>query len=497
MKKILMFVLTAIFLTSCASSIESGDRILPPKNTESPIYGEWYTNKIIPTKKNKIEDGSENFANSKLQLTKDYYILNNLVWDNISLETKVVNAKQYFDSIDINIPSSVKNVDEDIEVFSVIRDGTSIAEIVAFDNSTGVLKTSRYIYEISRVSQSTDVDLKDKKAPSKETTLENNRLKYKEGILLGLKTPGVDEKGNKSFSYRTVWISMDSGNLKPIYQVDSIVFPRRNGFWSLTEEYKQTGNFRENIFVPKEFQNSEESAIKPHKYETQNTSGNLLKEITYICNDFISVNITGSIIENEETNEVNKLQLYPISNLPFEKPLSIKDIFSNSSFSIVNNELSKASESIQNQEYDSEQDKNIGILRRDSHWLFTGRINYLDESRAFSSKDYNISVLPPSNIVFYDNLFLPINEIESNLAINDVFSSPEKNMAVVLSGNSLFIFNINKDEFSSYSLDKEPVGSIKLNENETVIMSEWSSQRYASSWDKFIKSNTDSKQIEE
>lgn len=505
MKKFIIFIIVTIvtvFLTSCSNSIRSGIKITAPKGSDSPIYGEWNITKLIKSKNDSDNyDNYSDFTNKKLHITKDYYVLGDFVWDKISLETKSVDSTKYFDSLGIDTPSFI--VGKSIEVFSVIKDKSSMAEItLSSNNTTGIIKTVRGVYQISKVSSSKEVDLTNKKAVSNNTLSNENTNTYNEGILLALKTPTTDNKGTLSFSYRTIWISAKNGKLNPMYQSDSIIFTKKSGFWELTEHNVEHNNFKENIFKPIEISNSNDNDNESLNFETTpstNASGTLTKEITYICNDFISMNVFGNLIEDESPKTVNKLQIYPISNLPFEKAVSFKDIFKDTSLEMVRNELKSEKDNIsgKNISYiNDDEEKNIGILRRDSHWFFTGRINYLDNN-IFSSLNYDINVLPPSNIVYYDSLFMPVDEIESDIdGIKDVFSSPKKKLALIMTNDNLYIFNIIEND-STFKLEENSIGSIKLNENESVIMSEWSTDGYVYSWDKFIKSSSKFIKIDE
>lgn len=502
MKKTFTFVVITIiatFFTACSHNSGSGEKITAPKKADSPIYGEWNITKSIELK-NANADNTNSFVNNKLQITKEYYILGDYVWDKINLETKIIRADKYFDSLGMDVPPSIVDKSSPIEVYSIIKDKSSMAEITLLSNNVGIIKTFKGTYEISKISSSTEVDLSNKKAPSNDTLSNENNETYSEGILLGLKTSKKDDKGIPSFEYRTLWISTKNDIPETVYQANSIIFPRKNGFWELTEHAIEDsdGNFKENVFTPIETSNnnlSSDTDIRDNE-ETKNinsdrTSAKLVKEITYISNDFISVNISGNIIEKGIDKPVNKLQIYPVSNLPYEKAVSFKDIFKDTSLKIVNNERDLAVENISGKNIfylKEDQDKNIGILRKDSHWLFTGRINYLND-KVFSSKDYDISVLPPSNIVYYDNLFMPVEDIESDIdGIIDVFSSPEKKLALILTKDTIYVFNIIEED-STFRLESNPIKTIKLKENENVIMSEWATNGYVHSWDKLIKTN--------
>ncbi|KMT21135.1 hypothetical protein [Clostridium cylindrosporum] len=507
MKKILTLTLLMIFLTSCSFSSPSGygQKITPPANVESPMFGEWIVKKTLTQKDKKVDnDVYSELLTKGFKITKDYFIIDNYYWNDLSLKTKLVSSNDYLNSVGAKLPQIISGLKNELEVFSITSKSKLLCELTLLTKNTGLLDIYGSIYEVSKKSSYNNVNISSLKPASTISFYQKSMTNSKTGVLIGLKTPDNDDNANNSFKYRTLWISKSNDQLNPILEIDTMIFPRKNGFWTLSEDIISKNNIRENIFVPKDLSQTKPAPVNKKPLITEQTlhgysNGNILKEVTYICNDYISVKITGNAMKNGVNEPINKLHMYPISSLPYENSMSIEDIFRGSSVDFIRGEFFSALKTINGSNISfinaDEQSQNIGITRRDSHWLFTGRIGYFINNK-FRTLDYNLSVIPPSNIVFYDNLYAPLHEVKESIPYaKDAFSSPDNSMALIQTENYLYVYSIKETPFATMEIAKTPLAKIKLKDGESVIMSEWAGGEYVNSWNNFMKSYNPSKTL--
>ena len=67
----------------------------------------------------------------------------------------------------------------------------------------------------------------------------------------------------------------------------------------------------------------------------------------------------------------------------------------------------------------------------------------------------------------------------------DIYTSPNKDIAVVLTRNEIYVYSIHDKQ-----LWDEPLGKYRLKDGSSVIMAEWCMGSYVSAWEKsFIRNN--------
>ena len=99
--------------------------------------------------------------------------------------------------------------------------------------------------------------------------------------------------------------------------------------------------------------------------------------------------------------------------------------------------------------------------------------------------EFDIKLLPPANLVFYDALYPGWQSIKDRVPnALDAFTSPNKDIAVVKTKSKLYIFGINGEQLNSI-----PLGEIALDEGTTIIMAEWATGFYVDDWEKNFLTN--------
>lgn len=265
------------------------------------------------------------------------------------------------------------------------------------------------------------------------------------------------KKDNDEIKYKTLLISYKNNSIEDVIEIDDFIFPRKTGFWSLK---LYNGNI---ILHPidnnKKLQNETKLDFSFISYK--------LNKILYIGNDYICVEIE---------NELNKnkiYRVYPIDAADILNPVKMSDIFGIESKNMF------YEEALRKNLGSNIDESNFTLLRKSGHWILKGRIS------GNNSFDFNLNIVPSKNLVSYDELCINWSEIKSKVPdAVDVFTSPNKDIAVVLTSKNILIYKI-----ENRVLSLSPIKKINLSEKSEVVISEWATGGYVEKWeDVFLNS---------
>ncbi|CCQ97838.1 hypothetical protein CULT_710031 [[Clostridium] ultunense Esp] len=304
------------------------------------------------------------------------------------------------------------------------------------------------------------------------------------GMLLGLKSLDLEnkEEGIEKWDYRTIFIRSNDKEIVSVYEMEDILLPRKTGFWKVSVKREdKDGKINDNIVaIP-----LNKTLDKGAEMETKEKEkiDNTIKNILYIGNDYISI---------ENIHYRNKgerlLEFYPIDNIGKVKPLMISDVLGEigkeSFIEGANKEILRDREEYKKSLIDLKpNEESFGLFRRNGHWVFKGRINFI-ENGIYTYENFNIKAIPPKEIVYYDELSIPWNRIKSKISnALDAFISPNEDIAIILTHNDILIYPMEDGEISN-----RPIKNIELNSTEKIIMAEWAIGRYPKLWEEeFLK----------
>ena len=91
-------------------------------------------------------------------------------------------------------------------------------------------------------------------------------------------------------------------------------------------------------------------------------------------------------------------------------------------------------------------------------------------------------MIPPPEVVSYNTLMPWTNVKDKVPRALDVYTSPNKDIAIVFTKSEILIYNIHGNELSSYPREK-----LKLEKGEIAIMTEWATGQYVESWENTFK----------
>lgn len=113
-----------------------------------------------------------------------------------------------------------------------------------------------------------------------------------------------------------------------------------------------------------------------------------------------------------------------------------------------------------------------------------GRLNS-NSNEDLAYGDFNINIVPPSKILNYDSFSLSWNDVKGRVPdAKDAYTSPNKDIAIIISANFIYVYEIRNGQLGSKQIKKIP-----LHEGESVVMSEWATGDYVERWEKTLKSN--------
>ncbi len=491
MKGVKLIILSIILslLISCTpgASTNMTDKITSPNNTLPPISGEWKIYKYKQSETSSItEEEAESFIGKSAAFDETVAILVDDSCTNPTYKIKNVAADDYVIYQYKVKPEYIDIQNDKIQVVTVTSGNQFFNEFIKINNNHIISYIDGVFFYLEKSSDNVSKETKDKFAQKLTTeSTDNNKgsLNYS-GVLLGLKSPR--KSPDKGFVYRTLWIPASGNVLGTIYETSDLFVPRKSGFWHLgVKREKENESYRDVLFA---YTDNKLLPIKPAssistRGSTCSKNLNVVNSILFVSNDYVSTECsTFASSGNMPTKSI--YQVLPIDNIEKAKAIKIGDILGPGGTHALEDGASQfisANPDGKNKSsYLALNEENFGLARRNGHWIIKGRLNKAEPEDSIPYVDFNIKAIPPQKLVNYDELYIPWSVIKSKVpeAI-DAFTSPNKNIAIVISPNSILVYPIENDTIS-----ENPIKKIKLKDKETVVMAEWATGKYTDKWEK-------------
>jgi hypothetical protein len=465
----LIIIISLLFCFSgCITLSDSIQKVVPPKNKQIPVSGKWIVEKVNSQEKNTSQKISDEWIGKYVQFSNEFISLGNYILENPDYITRNVDKEKYLLYNHENIPQDKINKSQ-IDVITAASSGKFFCNIIKLNDDELLMEIYDYDLYLKKVSDETDdINIKSLQSIGNiDFVPESNDKVTRSGIFLGLKS-----YSHGVYSYRTLWIASKNKKIRPVLQTSGIFFPRRNGFYKIIVDEGSSNGIKYNVISACNVLNDE------NKNDLNIDKGySVQSEINYIGNDFIC-------LETKTYNSiVTNLSIVPVDSLPAIKPVNITDLSGNDGTVAVSmsmmklmNTLNIKSSAVLNKKKAGE---NIGIYRKMGHWFYKGRLFYIKEGRITYS-DYDISIVPPQKLIFYDELSIPWTEIKDRVPdAADAYVSPNKDIALILTSSRIYVYSVNKGKLSNVPLKK-----IVLKSGETAVMAEWATGDYADNWEK-------------
>jgi len=483
--KVLLVGLSLLLLSGCADlSWTAAGKITPPVHNICPLEGQWKVSQDMQTDGNSGGD-SQGWEGKTVQFTQDVAILGDYVWSTPTFKIKKVNSTNYLMTKYLNLSSTLMPDSKEVEVITVSSAENFLGEFMKIDDTKLIAFVQNKALYLQKVSDQVDSSLA-------SANLNNFKMNEQSnpgvsGVLVGLKIPkrpGANGEDNTDVTYQTLWLAFDNKKLHPVLTGDDIFFPRSSGFWKLQVRQVQVGAKKENVLsahdVATKVQEQQLSPITNSRGDVKIGVGN--KIMDYVGNDYVAV-------ENDEVG--NYLQVLLVDKISASQGVTLSDLLGKSGTATFSNARTQARQSLNNisniTSFDENGfEQNFGLIRKNGHWYLRGRIiySYLDANNP-SYLDFNVNLIPPAKLIFYDTLCLSWQYVKDRVPdAVDAFTSPNQNMALVLTKTKLQVYAI-----SAGQLGSEPLARIDLQTGASVIMAEWATSYYVDNWEKAFLAN--------
>lgn len=503
--KIFIIIMVAIYLSACNyNEFTAANKISSPK-IEPSILGKWKVETYKYLNTDAPEDTSiKLWVDKIIKFNKDIIVSPNNTYVNPKYKLKVVNSLEYIYNKYNTIPENLGIEDKEIQVVTIACSNNYFIELIMLNEDKAILEKNSTLYYLSRVEQKDNN--KDSNTVNKEKKFNrgitikpsdlinsNKTMKYQSGIILGLKSYieedydypyGAKKEKPKTPVYRTLWISYD-GEVKEIKELPYILLARKNGFWEVNSKRIKGDNYFYDLISAAPI--GKNSKVKtPSEDFIKNSSFYTEKSIDFISNDYISLDVKG---EGNRNDEEHPYQYSLLNTIPIDTIYSGEDRAITISEAIGDKGVDALKVAVQgnakdkgnNKNFelkDAEQFNSFGLARKNGKWIMKGRVNFSKDNLSYNYGDFEIPILMPETLLKYDSIFTAWSKIKQSVPqAQDIFSSPNKNMSIIVTDGKLLIYPITEN-----SLEEKPIKEIKLKDDETVIMAEWATGEYVDMW---------------
>lgn len=477
-------ILITLIFSSCTMN-ESGtlDRLASPNNIKPPIEGKWIISDYIDTNNIGDEKNSEDLIGREGLFHRDAVILGNDYTTNPSFKVKNIKSTDYFIyKYKIN-PEDLNIYKEELKIITILNDNQYFNEFIQIDNDILIVNIDNIFYKMEQVLELVSLEETKRYIDIEKTMIRDTNTteseKKETGLLLGLKIPSYDNINQlPSWKYKTIWIRANDSNILEAYEIEDLIIPRKKGFWKIKVDRKVQGEDIKDIVIT----NSDKDSI--NEYSNMGTSkisnykafspSSVLKNIMFVGNNYITIE---EITNKDDDRRI--INTFAIDNLQNETPIKLSYFIGEAGKDIF---LEGVQNVISLEDAPSINEANIGLVRNKGHWIFNGRVNYIQNDKELF-KDFNIRAIPPKDIISYDDNLIPWEAVKRKIpdAI-DMYFSPNREFIVVLTNYNIQIFNIENND----NIGQLPVKKINLPKNASAVMSEWAVGRYVELWEREI-----------
>jgi hypothetical protein len=504
MRKILtlfILVIALMSLSGCTDiDLSTTTRITPPK-VEIPIEGTWKVEKYALTAMSKMaEEDAREWIGQKAYFEEQKVVLPDDNCEKPEFKIKSVDTKAYLYS---NYKSFMENLGinkNEIKVITITSNKNYFRDIIKIDDNMIVIIKEGIFFFLSKQSNENNTSLHDaiNKKNLSSAHIKPHANEYQSGLLLGLKyyktvdykLPFINGK-NPILEpvYRTLWISYD-GSIQKVSELPFLFVPRRTGFWKLDTRREITNNYGRDFLQATPIGR----AIKQENIKvksTENIKFYDLKSISFVGNDYVCYerDSESGVIGSLKSKGSHLLEVVPLDTIytGSEIPIVASKILGENGIEALNagstSYLRAISGTDKNLLNDTPTATNFGVFRKNGKWLLRGRLNYLNISEKNEYADFNIPIVAPENLVNYDSLFPSWEVIKQKVpSAVDGYTSPNKDIAVVLTNSRLLVYAI-KDNI----LASSPISELELKNSEIAVMSQWALDDYVKIWSEEVK----------
>lgn len=508
-------ILLMALISGCsAATPDNADRIGRPSNKAIPLEGTWKLEICLngedneksaketaeETAKETAEETGGLMIGEKFGFSQDTMVFAGNYFNHVTYKIKRVHVKEYFLHKNQGILENMKFKGDEILAITAYSDDKFLYEFIKDSDGMIVVNIDEQYYCMKKVSDhfsgaSDAIASTLKNADNNDAKIKGQLLQS--GLLLGVRIPVQTEDGLGDYTYGTYWISTINRTVKPVLYAKDIYLPRMDGFWRLQiEKLLGTEGVEDFLYASMISKRNGKPLAMTVENISKRVETKLRKAVVYVGNDYVCVENTLYNKQNDAaiTDYKKTLRTLPVDNLTNIDGIKLSDLAGENGTMAMESaiaELLKESGLNGIRTIDGEtQEENFALFRKTGHWFFKGRLN-LEAEEQLPYMDFNLNLIPPSDMVAYDMLQVPWTEMKDKLPqALDIYTSPNKDLAVVLTRNDILLYAI-----ENKTLSADPLAKIPLVEGSSVIMAEWAMGEYVPSWEKSFVKNNETSQV--
>lgn len=495
----LLPVFLLIMLSGCTmTASDDADRIGRPSNNAMALEGTWKIDAYVGGNNNTGSaqtDSADPVIGEKMGFSSLTMVFRGNYWNDVSFKVKRVNISEYFLHKNYNAENGLNVNDDEALVFTAYSQDKFLYEFVRISDDTMVVSIDDQYYRLKKVSDKFS-GIGNALAGSSALPAEVDRRAQSQivrsGLLMGIRTPVKTEDGIGDYAYNTYWISGINGYFQPILSAKDIYLPRMDGFWKLRVDKRMGAEGTEDILSASMIskRGDQPQAILAENY-SRRLESKLRSAIVYVGNDYVCVENTVLDSGENTTSAAFKktIRTLPVDNLSNIDGIKISDMAGENGTMAMESAVFELFKGFGNNVAvnldETTLQESFALYRKTGHWFFKGRLN-LASSDLLPYMDFNLNLIPPANMVAYDMLQVPWTAIKDRVPqAVDVYTSPNKDIAVVLTRGEILLYSINGKDLAA-----QPSLKFPLAEGSSVVMAEWAVGDYVQSWEKsFVKNN--------
>lgn len=485
-KKIVLgciFIIFVLFISGCKGIyFNTNEKIVSPENKFTPLEGTWEVKEFKKLGRTAVNNKEiKKLIGTKAIFGKEVAYFNGEVCYNPEYNIKNVDTEYYFlYNYKVNYRDFIDIKNKKLEVISMMSSDKIFYEFIKINENEIYIYMNQIFFKLKKISNNIEIKGKIKEDIAK--TVEDNKQeakgrKLKSGILIALSSDS-DEYDTK---YRTLWVSSIDSQIQPIQEKPLLFVPRKKGFWIIgVDEEFTNNNIRQYLYeYPIDKKNNYQKS-----FGVKNLKDNIIRKIKFISNDYICTEYYN--YSDDYNNGKYRYQVFPIDNLKNDNSIKLSDIAGKEAKSIFYD----SGKAYFNSHYklnctlDNIGQDNFTVKRKNGHWIIGGGINFRDKDNTLKHSDFNVNIIPSEKLIDYDDLCISWNDMKSKVDnMVDAFTSPNKDIALILTNEYMYVYSIYNGKLSS-----QPSQKIKMKNNKTVIMSQWATGDYVQKWNKAFNS---------
>ncbi len=475
---LLLFISAVLFgLAGCGSiEFDIADTIKPPEYDDLAVRGAWKIDGYISivkdrkSSKNTEEDIREKYVGKAAMFDNELGAMANDVCVNPVYRIIRTAADTYIQGKYRINESKLGLQRGDIKVVTVTADNQPFYELIITEQMKAYVYLDNGFLVLTKTSDKIDEGLKEKSFGNVGMNINNGEYTedplLRSGVLVGIRS--ADN------TYRTLWIYSKNREIKTVKTGNQLLVPRAKGFWEVGRSSGLSSDQNTGTLYARPFEESYLQADLSVKISENSIPENPDTKIHFVGNDYIG-------IENN-----SKLKVISMDNIAEEKGVKFSDIFGESS----ENDFKQAREDFifslagdrKKNIVNSVDQENFTLMRRNGHWILRSRVYYKEPAENKEFEDFDLKMVVPSTLIHYDEMNIQWSEIKSMLPwTTDAFMSPNKDISLLISENSIGVYAVQKLNIINKQLIKIP-----LEKGDTIVMAEWSIGRYADMWENFV-----------